>query len=524
MALCSLRKPRFSRLLSRSLAFFSVTFSIYRFSDRSPSSREVTYLFGPSQHHPIDDLIQNATTTFNTLISKQTTSRTETAYAYRQRRGRHPPPGFDVWYEFASAHNTIVVEDFFDRIYDDLRPFWGISPKQIRLQAKQLPSSVVVRNGKVLTGKGESHRVDEWVDMVQKIQQFLPDLDMPLNLLDEPRVTVPWEDVAHYIATESSSRKLHAVETVVQNFTTIDMNDDTPPDQAALIIKGPYWEQNNDILLPAFSYWQEESDYATGPAHGPPWEQKSTRIMWRGIASGGRNTRKTWTRFHRHRFVALMNASSIRRAEDPHLSSPTFLFEPYTSYLQMNVTDLAGWMDTIADVAFTKLYCFDSARGEDCPHMSSHYKVKKEVPMYKQFKAKYLPDVDGNAFSGRYLAFLRSSSVPIKATLYSEWHDSRLIPWLHFVPMHSSFGDLYGILEYFVGYRTRIGADSGTKVILEGSHDEQARRIAMAGKEWAEKVLRKEDMLVYLLRLLLEYRRVCEDERELLGWVGDLIA
>lgn len=36
----------------------------------------------------------------------------------------------------------------------------------------------------------------------------------------------------------------------------------------------------------------------------------------------------------------------------------------------------------------------------------------------------------------------------------------------------------------------------------------------MAGKKWARKVPRKEDMLVYMLRLLLEYARICNDERE----------
>lgn len=65
--------------------------------------------------------------------------------------------------------------------------------------------------------------------------------------------------------------------------------------------------------------------------------------------------------------------------------------------------------------------------------------------------------------------------------------------------------------------------ESEEVVIMQGGHDEEARKIAMQGKEWAEKVLRREDMLVYLLRLLLEYRRLCDDNREMMGWVGDLL-
>ena len=45
------------------------------------------------------------------------------------------------------------------------------------------------------------------------------------------------------------------------------------------------------------------------------------------------------------------------------------------------------------------------------------------------------------------------------------------------------------------------------------------QKIALGGKEWAEKVLRREDMQVYVYRLLLEYARLCDDNRERLGWM-----
>lgn len=42
--------------------------------------------------------------------------------------------------------------------------------------------------------------------------------------------------------------------------------------------------------------------------------------------------------------------------------------------------------------------------------------------------------------------------------------------------------------------------------------------------ETTERVLRKEDMLAYVYRLLLEYARVSDREREQMGFGGDLIA
>ncbi|KAH8424420.1 uncharacterized protein LDX57_002171 [Aspergillus melleus] len=76
--------------------------------------------------------------------------------------------------------------------------------------------------------------------------------------------------------------------------------------------------------------------------------------------------------------------------------------------------------------------------------------------------------------------------------------------------MDSTFMDVYGIMEYLLGF----GDDEG--------HDLTAERIALDGKRWAEKVLRKEDMQIYVYRLLLEYARVCDDRREFLGFVADL--
>ncbi|KAK7192371.1 hypothetical protein DPSP01_004958 [Paraphaeosphaeria sporulosa] len=598
------------------LIFIAVAGSLYHLWAHKTTPKKIVVRLGSPQTHPIDDLITNATATLHSLLSRQTTTLTEAASAYRERRGRHPPPGFDVWHAFANAHDALLVEDFFDRIYDDLNPFWSISAMQIRQQARQMPNKIVVRNKKVQTKKGDRKRLDQWIDMVKKIQDKLPDLDMPLNMLDEPRVAVPWENISNYIESASAVRRQQPAHEVLKSFTSLDIDGETiEHDESKFSEERPYWDlvragcapdapswnvsvlenlstplgacpenecnnssvpftydgfvsnwtrakdpclqpglvsshgaliaplsqstsqtlipmfsssklsMNNDILIPAFAYWQSKSDYTTGDAHGPTWDKKITGVIWRGISSGGGNTPENWTRFHRHRFVQLMNATVVRSFSPPR----TFHPPSYRSHVHtpQNDFELARWVETITEVAFTKLQCTigsQNTQGEECAHVTPYYKTEGKIPMKKQFFAKYLPDIDGNGFSGRYLAFLRSTSVPIKATLFSEWHDSRLVPWYHFVPMQNSFVDLYGILEYFVGWMSKDDPrEDGEVLFMEGGHDEQARKIAMQGKEWAEKVLRREDMLVYLLRLLLEYRRVCEDDREVMGWVDDLL-
>lgn len=269
---------------------------------------------------------------------------------------------------------------------------------------------------------------------------------------------------------------------------------------------------NNEILLPAPMYWDGEDRFTGGADHGGPWATKENMVIWRGVATGGRNRVDNWRGFQRHRFVSMNNGTKLWTVEKAQHEPENFAMpeEQYQIRAQGDGT-LGGWVDRWADVAFINLMCEPERTDGTCHYNSHYFELRKGVSMAEQFYFKYLPDIDGNSFSGRYLGFLRSTSLPIKATIFREWHDSRLVPWKHFVPMDNRFGDYYGIMEYFIGYRGRNG------------HDEAAEKIAFDGKEWAEKVLRKEDMQIYTLRLLLEYARLLDDRREKMGWVDDAL-
>jgi hypothetical protein len=89
--------------------------------------------------------------------------------------------------------------------------------------------------------------------------------------------------------------------------------------------------------------------------------------------------------------------------------------------------------------------------------------------------------------------------------------------------MDNRFSDFYGIMEYFGGFNGAEGGLAGAKETVE-DHDAAAEKIATEGREWANKVLRKDDMAIYVLRLLLEYARLTDDKRDQLGYVDDLKA
>ncbi|OAR01269.1 hypothetical protein LLEC1_04197 [Akanthomyces lecanii] len=46
--------------------------------------------------HPITQLISNATAHFETLLRERSFTLEDAAEKYRQRRGQHPPPGFNA--------------------------------------------------------------------------------------------------------------------------------------------------------------------------------------------------------------------------------------------------------------------------------------------------------------------------------------------------------------------------------------------------------------------------------------------
>jgi hypothetical protein len=274
---------------------------------------------------------------------------------------------------------------------------------------------------------------------------------------------------------------------------------------------------NNDILFPAPVYWSEEERYSGGEDHGGPWAEKISGAVWRGVATGGKSRETTWRAFQRHRFVAMNNSTKLSMAQN-WTALPVNFELPDNSIIAQREGKLGEWVDSWSDMGFTDLFCEPPPQEPEpptsCPYSTPHFEVLTGVKMAEQFARKYLPDLDGNSFSGRYLGFLRSTSLPVKATLWREWHDSRLVAWKHFVPMDNRYSDWFGIMQYFLGYEGETETAP--------AHDAAAERIASQGKEWAEKVLRKEDMQAYVLRLLLEYARVSDERRDKMGWVGDL--
>lgn len=530
------------------------------------------------------------------LLSKRSTDLDEAAAIYRERRGRHPPPGFDRWFKAALDTNAVIVEDYFDRIYKDLTPYWALDAETLKRRASSWFWVVKVRGGKASMQGDVEGRVEWlklWTDLVKEFAEYLSDLDMPINYMDESRIILPFDEVAKLVEQEAKERKMPEIKDVTTEFKGLNETDEADlepydpqwhgPDQSYwnLAVKGcgpdtpaygvqqiedfsgpadfpqnytpsyayegyirnwtaaidpclqPHIRQlhgsfiepvslqsteeliplfggsklpmNNEILIPGAMYLTDREFYSGGKGHGPSWVRKTGGLIWRGTTSGGRAKAHTWHHFQRQRLVDMLNGTTVSRVEAQGERAMTFELPSQEIYPNRRIEGgvLGSWLEKLADTGFNFL-----CQPNDCDYWDQIFQIAKEVPMKTQYNYKFLPDVDGNSFSARFRGFLLSTSLPLKATVYTEWHDDRLIPWLHFVPFDNTFQDLYSILDFF--------ADD------DGPGDVAARFIAERGQEWAASVLRREDMRLYVWRLLLEWARVCDENRHMLGFVDDL--
>jgi hypothetical protein len=126
----------------------------------------------------------------------------------------------------------------------------------------------------------------------------------------------------------------------------------------------------------------------------------------------------------------------------------------------------------------------------DCDAQKEFFDVKESRGQQDAWAYKYLLDIDGNAFSGRFYAFLQSKSLVYKMAIFREWHEEWLKPWVHYIPLSLKGDEWVEAMRWFAG---------------EAVGKKEAERLAVQGKKWSEKVLRNDDLEVWFFRLLLEY-------------------
>ncbi|EEP81827.1 conserved hypothetical protein [Uncinocarpus reesii 1704] len=268
----------------------------------------------------------------------------------------------------------------------------------------------------------------------------------------------------------------------------------------------------NDILYPSSWNYVDKVKYEPSGDHpDPPYSEKEPVVFWRGTTSEGKSIHGAWKGMVRQRFIHLANNHSSNHVSVLLPTAKTGKFA-YKTFKGSQILPSLGF-NTSVFIAESVARC----GGNDCAAQTREFATVPRSDFQDHWKYRFLFDMDGAGFSGRFLPFLTSRSLIFRTALFRQWLDSRLTPWLHFVPQDLRLHDFYSTLAYFAGAKEIDEAGKVKKVIMK-PHDGEGEWIAEEGRRWAEKAIRKEDMEIYMFRLLLEWGRLTDDRRDQLGF------
>ncbi|OIW26004.1 glycosyltransferase family 90 protein [Coniochaeta ligniaria NRRL 30616] len=270
----------------------------------------------------------------------------------------------------------------------------------------------------------------------------------------------------------------------------------------------------SDILIPMRRQYDVPEDEP-----GSDFQMKYDQLFWRGKISGDDISHDLLHGGHQERLVHLINNSTSSDRATILLPSPNKgdkhkdTEEDRYRYESAPISDLTSALPI--NVAISS-YANCKPPSPACDRALREFGTAPEDPPTLKNRYVLLTDSDNGPPVG-LLPALRSTSVPFVATVFREWYTERLMPWVHFVPVDLRYQGLWSTLSYFTGLKGK-GEVAGRDPQMAARAGD-AVWIAEQGRTWAGRALRREDMEVYLFRVLLEYGRLVDDGRDENGFV-----
>ncbi|KAJ7194674.1 glycosyl transferase family 90-domain-containing protein [Mycena pura] len=441
----------------------------------------------------IDALLAGQSSTLagiGALFARQSSTLAIADARYTLRNNRPPPPMYDKWYDFAREHSCLIDE--YDQISRDFEPFYQLAQddpvffkKMVKKDGKGMTTGAFERGQFSITDDQSTLYTNEWPRTFEQFSNWMPNMNVILNGRDEPRV------LFNYREANARSKALNASDPTPFEHSPQPTYSYFKDEMQCVIPNRPkgFTEPANDasafmlhasstqfatdlypilsmtkispcfadILVPSQFYYSR-SWWAPHYKHpnNVDWADKTPKLYWRGTNSGGRMYGDNYHAFPRFRLI-----------------------------------DIGRKHPNLTDVMLSDFH-YDLC-GEECDAEA----IKKEYdiahasfPREDVYKYKYVFDVDGNSFSGRYLGLLRSGTLVFKSTIFLEYFGDWLRPFEHYIPVLPDLSDLVEKLEWAI------------------AHDEEAQKIQQAGQAFAERVITDAQNDCYFSLVLLEWARL----------------
>lgn len=516
--------------------------------------------------HPVYELIANAEKRWKEKLGRASQTLEAAVEEYRRRYKRAPPKGFELWWQYVVEHN-VQLPDEYDQIYHDLEPFWGVEPADLLKTQEDLEK----KKDSFTLGKNKEGKIDvlAWaftdgkydtyirssvpiIGLLRDIEQYLPTFratfsphDGPNRLSDYGIKTAVLEAAATGSTIEKaalprisgngwkfacppdsparkfpislnkgptiSSKKTFIYDHVRSMDPCFHTNhllihgqfigqSTGPPPQASMVPEFGHCSTtvHHNIRMPTPYGWVED---VHPRSDDPPFLEKADdRLLWRGRNTGIHHSSKTlWQNAHRDYFVRLSNEIAGTLDVLPANVSDKDPVGPPRKLRKSRVNP------AMLDVAFADEPVMCS--GDTCDKLWQIYPWRPYQGPKEAGQYKYVFDVDGNGWSGRFKRLITSNSLIFKSTIYPEWFHDRIEPWVHYVPVQTDLSDLHDTLIFF------RGDGNG-----EGAREDLGRKIATESREWSLKYWRREDLIAYFFRLILEYARLQSLDREAMSF------
>ncbi|GAA5950638.1 hypothetical protein JCM3765_000559 [Sporobolomyces pararoseus] len=259
---------------------------------------------------------------------------------------------------------------------------------------------------------------------------------------------------------------------------------------------------HSDILLTPLEQFRDQEPW------DPKWEDKPhNKAVWRGSTTGVWFDRGTWWRSSQRVRLWFMGKDETG-SKNVRFSTEGIETPIGVQGLSEKRVPTKELMDRYVDFAFTGREGQCSVEDGSCEAVKKLFDFQRTFGWNEANEYKYMLDLDGNAWSGRFHRLLSTNSAVLKSTIFPEWYAGWIQPWVHYIPIKVDYTDLFDVMAFFSGD-------------LDGQnhHEHLAKQIADNGKDYTERFWRYQDMEAYFFRLTLEWARVSADDRESMDYI-----
>ncbi|KAF8347448.1 glycosyl transferase family 90-domain-containing protein [Amanita rubescens] len=475
-------------------------YNIHTTSKKKVLSHKQTTPVNEDGPHPIYELMEQAEKDWKRKLERASTTLEQAVREYRRRYHRYPPKGFDLWWQYVAKHN-VQLPDEYDSIYHDLEPFWGLQPTELLKIREELESKI----NSYTIGKDAAGRIAvvNYAFEEGKYEQFIRGSEAIIDLLADIEDDLPLFR-ANYFVRASTLRAAHDGACKSACFPS------SPARQKPFNLNHPPPRPENKT----FVYDHLRS---MDPCLHPDHFHHHGQFLYpqRGPIAAAYYGPRIFILFdcHTSRYTYTYTIWLAGR----HLSSYTGIFHndktrwqgSHRDFLVKYANDLNGTLSVLrptsneTEIVGSPKEYHKSRLNPALIDIAFAGKPTHSQSIKHAGNYKYIIDVDGNGWSGRFKRVITSNSLIFKATVYPEWYLDRVAPWLHYVPIQIDLSDLHDALVFFHG-------DANG----EGAHDELAHLIALEGRKWSKNFWRRQDLIAYFFRLILEYSRLMSLDRE----------